>query len=60
MSDSDPTPDETAGMKWWRGLPESARAYWLEIARGSTAKPTPADAWEACKRVTARAARQPH
>jgi hypothetical protein len=56
MPDSDPTPDETAGMKWRSHLSETGQAHWLEIARGSTAKPLPADAWEAFKRVTARAA----
>lgn len=55
MSDSDLTPDETAGMKWWRELSESGKAYWLEIASRSASKPLPAEAWEAFKRVTARA-----
>jgi hypothetical protein len=51
---SDPTPDETAGMKWWSALPETGRVYWLQVARGCTPNPLPADAWEAFKRVTAR------
>jgi hypothetical protein len=59
MPDSDPTPDETAGMNWWRHLSETEQAYWLEIARASTAKSLPADAWEAFKRVTARAVCRP-
>jgi hypothetical protein len=55
MSDNNATPDEIQGISWWNGLLEAGRAYWLEVAQGSTAKPSAADAWEAFKRVTARA-----
>jgi hypothetical protein len=54
MPDSDPTPDEIAGMAWWDNLAEVGRTYWLEVAKGAVANPSPADAWDACKRVTGR------
>jgi len=59
VSDGDPTPDELEGLAWWQGLSETARAYWLEIAKGTVANPSPADAWAASKRVAGRAARSP-
>jgi hypothetical protein len=56
MSNGDPTPDDLDGLAWWRDLSETARTYWLEVARGTVANPSPADAWAASKRVAARAA----
>jgi hypothetical protein len=32
LSDGDPTPDEIEGLAWWRGLSDTARVYWLEVA----------------------------
>jgi hypothetical protein len=55
VSDGDPTPDEIEGLAWWRGLSDTARGYWLEVARGTVANPSPADAWAASKRVADRA-----
>jgi hypothetical protein len=54
VSEDDPTADELEGLAWWRGLSETARTYWLEIAKGTVANPSPADAWAASKRVAAR------
>jgi hypothetical protein len=54
VSDSDPTPDELEGLTWWRNLSDTARVYWLEVAKGTVANPTPADAWAASKRVADR------
>jgi hypothetical protein len=56
VSDGDPTPDEIEGLAWWRGLSDTARVYWLEVAKGTVANPSPADAWAASKRVADRAA----
>jgi hypothetical protein len=56
VSDDDPTPDELQGLTWWRALSETARGYWLEVAKVTVANPTPADAWAASKRVADRAA----
>jgi hypothetical protein len=53
---NDPTPDDLDGLAWWRGLSETARTYWLEVAKGTVADPSPADAWAAFKRVAVRAA----
>jgi hypothetical protein len=55
VSDNDPTPDEIEGLAWWRGLSDTARVYWLEVAKGTVANPSPADAWAASKRVAGRA-----
>jgi hypothetical protein len=55
VSNGDPTPDDLDGLAWWRGLSETARTYWLEVAKGTVANPSPADAWEASKRVAGRA-----
>jgi hypothetical protein len=54
MSNDDPTPDEIEGLAWWRGLSDAGRVYWLEVAKGTVANPTPADAWAASKRVAVR------
>jgi hypothetical protein len=54
VSDGDPTPDEIAGLAWWRGLSDTARGYWLEVAKGTVANPSPADAWAASRRVADR------
>jgi hypothetical protein len=54
VSDDDPTPDEIEGLAWWRGLSDTARGYWLEVAKGTVANPSPADAWAASKRVADR------
>jgi hypothetical protein len=37
----DPNDDEKAGMAWWNGLSERARALWLQRAASAVA----ADAW---------------
>jgi hypothetical protein len=55
VSDGDPTADELEGLAWWHGLTETARSYWLEVAKGTVANPSPADAWAASKRVADRA-----
>jgi hypothetical protein len=54
MSEQEPTPDEVAAWTWWRGLNETEQAYWGAVAAGTTANPTPADAWAAMRRVTQR------
>lgn len=59
MSNGDPTSDELEGLAWWRSLSDTARGYWLEVAKGSAVNPGPADAWAASKRVAGRAA-TPH
>jgi len=41
----EPTKDETAGMLWWNGLSERARAIWMGFAGSAR----PADAWELYK-----------
>jgi hypothetical protein len=50
--DREPTPDEAAGMSWWNGLSEMARAFWLRQSGGITA----ADAWAEWKRRQAQPA----
>lgn len=35
------TPDEAAGVAWWNGLSEPARAAWMLLADSAV----PADAW---------------
>jgi hypothetical protein len=59
MHDSNPTPDEAAGMAWWNGLTETGQAYWLQIAKVYNAMPAANDAWEVSKRVSAREAYAP-
>ena len=52
---SDPSREELEGLAWWHGLSDTGRTYWLEVAKGTTANPSPADAWAASKRVADRA-----
>ena len=47
-----PTADNAAGMFWWYGLSDQERARWMREA-GDTGRAK--DAWEAFKRITARA-----
>lgn len=41
--------DEQAGIDWWNGLTDAAKAYWLEQAGGSRKLASVAGAWAACK-----------
>jgi hypothetical protein len=47
-TETQPTPDERAGIAWWNALDEAARRYWLQQA-GNTGRA--ADAWAAYKRA---------
>jgi len=51
-----PTKDQLAGMAWWNKLSPDARRFWIEEASGGRGlwDVSPADAWEAFKRVQKR------
>ena len=40
---SDPSREELEGLAWWHDLSDTGRTYWLEVAKGTVADPSPAD-----------------